>query len=176
MDAHWLLVAKRAQFAFGISVAQIRASSLSLPRRHPHVTRLQLVPIQTYASVVAAMEILLFGICITKNWCANSKGTLTAHRVLIYHQTALSYGLAVSIILFDHGIYGKAGNYSNTISHHKSSPLDIARVASGWLLGKCVCCVRSERMYCMCVLFVLFALHCAFASVSLNSACVKSNV
>ena len=145
---------------------QIHASSLSLPRQHPHVMRLQLVLIRTYASVAVAMEILLFGICITKNWSANSKATLTVHLALIFHQTALSCGLAVSIILFDHGIYGKAGNYSNTISRHKSSPLDIARAASGWLLGKCVYCVRSECM-CVCVLRVVcFALRLRFRRTS----------
>jgi hypothetical protein len=54
--------------------------------------RLQSVLIQKFVSVVVVMEILPFGIFITKLLSVNFKDILTARLVLILVMMALSYG------------------------------------------------------------------------------------
>lgn len=94
------------------------------------------VQMQIFASVVAVMETLQYGIYTTKNLCVSSRDIRMEPPALIFHLMELNCGLEDLTIQFVLGISEKGSSFSSTTFLHKYFHSAIVLVANGWLSGK----------------------------------------
>lgn len=116
---------KPQTYRSGILHHQRLVSRQSSHQTHQLATLLPSHQTQRSASHAAATATSLFGICKTRRWCASSKDTLMAHRVLTSVLTVQSCGLADSTTLWGRGTCEKVVSCSSTISAHRFSHSDI---------------------------------------------------